>query len=122
MCWSPDGKWVATAGWDKTARIWDARTGTETLTLKGHTRGVTTVCWSPDRDRIATASDDGTARIWDARTGAEALTFVGHTGGVKSVCWSPEGDRIATASDDKIAQDLGREDPDRGSQAQGTDR
>jgi WD40 repeat protein len=73
VSWSPDGSRIATASWDKTARVWDAKTGAETLTLKGHTGPVNSVSWSPDGLRIATASGDKTARVWDATSGAERL-------------------------------------------------
>ena len=62
MAWSPDGKRLATASWDKTAKVWDAASGQELLTLKGHTGMVISVAWSPDGKRLATASDDKTAR------------------------------------------------------------
>jgi hypothetical protein len=29
VAYSPDGRWIATAAWDGTARIWDAQTGKE---------------------------------------------------------------------------------------------
>src|SRR5262249_8448130 len=37
VCFSPDGKRLASAGQDRTVRVWDAQTGQETLPLKGHT-------------------------------------------------------------------------------------
>jgi WD40 repeat protein len=47
--------------------VWDAKTGAEALTLKGHTDRVLSASFSPDGTRIVTASDDSTARVWDAR-------------------------------------------------------
>ena len=41
-------------------KVWDADTGQETLTLKGHTSWVTSVAFSPDGKRIVTGS--GTRR------------------------------------------------------------
>src|SRR5262249_44112015 len=59
---------------DKTATVWDARTGAQLLTLSGHRLAV----FSPDGARIVTASrDDRTAKVWDAATGAELLTLRG---------------------------------------------
>jgi WD40 repeat protein len=64
VCFSPDGTRLATASEDRTAKVWDARTGQELLTLKGHTGAVHCVCFSPDGTRLATASQDGTVKVW----------------------------------------------------------
>jgi WD40 repeat protein len=46
--------------------VWDALSGAEVLTLKGHTDGVTSASFSTDGSRLVTASHDGTAKVWDA--------------------------------------------------------
>ena len=78
MAWSPDGKRLATGSDDKTAKVWDAASGQELLTLRGHDRAVESVAWSPDGKRLATGSDDKTAKVWDAASGQELLTLRGH--------------------------------------------
>ena len=104
VAWSPDGQRLATASWDKTAKVWDAAKGKEVLTLRGHADGVYGVAWSPDGQRLATASEDQTAKVWDAATGKEVLTLRGHSNGVDSVAWSPDGKRLATAGLDGLVQ------------------
>ena len=66
---SPDGKKLAAAGRDATAKVWDAATGRELLTLKGHTSSLFRVRFSPDGKRIATLADDELVKVSDASTG-----------------------------------------------------
>ncbi len=101
---SPDGSRVVTASWDRTAKVWDAKTGAVLLTLKGHTDVVESASFLPDGSRVVTGSLDRTARIWDAQSGAEVRTLKGHTEGVLSVAFSPDGSRVVTASLDRTAK------------------
>jgi WD40 repeat protein len=66
-----DGSRIVTASKDQTAKVWDAKTGTEVLTLKGHISDVNSASFSSDGSRVVTASRDGTAKVWDARSMAE---------------------------------------------------
>ena len=75
MVFSPDGKRLASANEDQTVKLWDAMTGQEILTLKGHTGDVLSVAFSPDGKRLASASLDGTIKLWDAGTSQEILTI-----------------------------------------------
>ena len=109
VTFSPDGKKVVTASFDRTARIWDTESGEVLRTLDGHTGVLRAAVFSPDGKRIVTASDDRTARIWDAESGSvnfgkELQKLEGHTDSIWSVAFSPDGTRIATASYDRTAR------------------
>ena len=102
--YSADGQRIVTGSGDKTAKVWDAKTGQELLTLKGHDNLLWSAGYSPDGQRIVTASWDKTAKVWEANTGKELFTLTGHDGGVESVAYSEDGQRIVTASRDGTVQ------------------
>jgi WD40 repeat protein len=79
-------------------RVWDADTGREILTLKGHTGLVRRVAFSPDGRLLASAG--GAVKVWDAATGQETLTLQGHAGGVSSVAFSPDGRWLAAGDNE----------------------
>jgi WD40 repeat protein len=91
----PDGRYIVSGSWDKTPRIWAARSGAAVgKPLKGHTGEISSIAYSPDGQRIVSVSGsrDNTLRIWDAETGAavgEPLEV--HTGAVFSAAHSLDG-------------------------------
>ncbi|MET9502275.1 TIR domain-containing protein [Streptomyces sp. NPDC006622] len=75
---------LATAGDDRTVRLWDARTGEPAAVLAGHTGRVLAVAFHPDGSLLASGGEDGTVRLWDLpEDGPAALraTLVGLPGG-----------------------------------------
>ncbi|MFD9250496.1 nSTAND1 domain-containing NTPase [Streptomyces bottropensis] len=104
VAFSPDRKTLATAGADRTVRLWDAATGKFRATLKGHTDQVTSVAYSPDGHTLATGSADKTVRLWDPNTHKTRATLKEHTDQVTSVAYSPDGHTLATGSADKTVR------------------
>ena len=66
---SPDGRLVATAGVDGTARLWDPANGKELRSLKGHEGRVTGVAFARGGSVLVTGAADGVVRLWDVVTG-----------------------------------------------------
>jgi WD40 repeat protein len=73
LSFSPDGRRLASAGYDAKVKIWDTESGLELLTLAGHTSWIWTTTFSPDGQWILSGSRDRTIRIWDGSPlGADA--------------------------------------------------
>ncbi len=70
---SPDGRQVATASADGTARLWSVANGAPVGAprILHHGGPVRRAIFSPDGARLLTISDDTTAKLWDTGTGAQ---------------------------------------------------
>jgi WD40 repeat protein len=115
------GRYVATAGRDSQAILWDASTGkliTRFGGSDGHHGSVSSVAFDPTGRRLVTASQDRTAKIWDVETGKVLVTLGGskmpfgtavagrihpHEQTVLCAVFSPDGQRVLTAGDDNRA-------------------
>jgi WD40 repeat protein len=102
---------IVTGSSDNTAKLWDAATGRELFTYKGHNSCINSVAFSPDGQRIVTGSSDNTAYVWEVASGVRPrniggnlLTLTGHNNDISSVAFSPDGQRIVTGSFDRTAK------------------
>ncbi len=80
--------------------LWNAATGQEIATLRGHGKGVNQIAFSRDAKLLASAGSDNTIRIWDVASQRELRTMAGHTAAIESMDFSPDGRLLASASED----------------------
>lgn len=90
--WSPDGRWLASAGWGQVV-AWEAQSADVSRVLEEPESYTWSVVWSPGGDYLAAAGVDGVVRIWSAPDFTLAQSFGRRW--VVCLAWSPEGDRLA---------------------------
>ena len=101
LAFSPEGRYLASVGLDRTAKVWDVETGMQLLDIDIFLNYVLTVDWSWDGSQFATAGADGRAIVWERATGREVARFEGHQRGtVLSLDYSPDGTHIVTSGRD----------------------
>jgi ribosome assembly protein 4 len=102
IAFSPDGRYFASASFDRKVKIWNGKNGDFISTLTGHVGAVYQVAWSSDSRYLVSASKDSTAKLWEMPSGKAAReTLPGHADEVYALDWSPDGSGVATGSKDR---------------------
>ncbi|KAG6812455.1 hypothetical protein H0H92_002720 [Tricholoma furcatifolium] len=110
VCFSPDGKYLATGAEDKQIRIWDIAKKRIRTIFDGHQQEIYSLDFSADGRLIVSGSGDKTARIWDMETTtSKVLTIndpdsLNNDAGVTSVAISPNGQLVAAGSLDTVVR------------------
>jgi WD40 repeat protein len=99
---SPDGCSVIFSAEDG-IHVWDTATGTQRMTINGHSSRVTAVAFSRDGQFLVSGSFDASIMAWNFTTGAQQPDYVltGHSGRVISVSFSPDAKLVFSTSDDR---------------------
>jgi WD40 repeat protein len=88
IAFSPDGKILAAACFDKTIRFWDVAKGEEIAKLSGHTRAVTCLAFSPDGKFLVSNAADNSLRLWDVTTRKPLAVLDEHWGETKNLLFT----------------------------------
>jgi eukaryotic-like serine/threonine-protein kinase len=104
VAFSPDGRWLASAGWDGAIIVWDAESGEPLLTLSEHRHPVSALAFSPDSRRLVSASFDRHLIVWDVTTGERLRTIEAHEGMVLGLAFVDGGTRLVSTGEDKTVR------------------
>lgn len=88
---SPDGKLVAAAGYDRVVRIFEKATGRELQSIDVHNGAIFDLAFNPDGKVLASASGDQTIKLWRVADGERLDTLNQPAGEQYSVAFTPDG-------------------------------
>ncbi len=101
VSFSPDGRTLAVASYDRTVRLYSTNTLQLLNTFKGHDLSADSVTFSLNGRLLATVGRDGVVKLWDVGVAQEPGISGRGLGMIYSMAFSPEGRCLATAGLDR---------------------
>ncbi len=117
VCWSPDGKRIASAGGGYEIHVWDQTDGGNPYIYRGHSSDseqsngyITALAWSPNGQYITSSYNaigpgkHGAVHVWSAQNGSLIRLYRGQIDQIQALSWSPDNQRLISASTDGTIQ------------------
>src|SRR6185295_3578668 len=98
---SPDGRFVASGGWDQETLVFDARSFDLCFRLPRGKGAIVDLCWSPD-SRLLAVANSSVLTVYESATFHELTQLVGHELAVQRVAFAPGGRELATCAGDGL--------------------
>jgi hypothetical protein len=98
---SPDEATLATAGYDRSIKLWKVADGTLLRSIDVHNGAVFDLAWHPTGTVLASASVDETVKLWRAADGVRLDTLKDPQGEVRGVAFTPDGGRVLAVGRDR---------------------
>ena len=92
---TPNGKYLITAGMDGTARVWTPSNGSLVAVLSGHKEFITSLAISSDSKTLVTGSTDDSVKFWSLDNFQELMTIDDFNDDVGSLLFSSDGTILA---------------------------
>jgi WD40 repeat protein len=102
ICYSHNGKLLASGSWNTRISVRDVETGNVLYTLIGHTHKISSLAFSPDDSMLASASWDGDARLWNTKHGKLIKTLNHANKRLFHITFSPNGRLLASGGEDGL--------------------
>ena len=99
---SPDGRWVATGGYDDQVFVYETETLNAIATLSGHNHDLRALAFSHDGRLLATSGRDKTIRLWNVPGFNLAGVREGHKNTVRTLVWTKDGELYSADSDGRV--------------------
>lgn len=107
VCYSPDKKYLLTAGRDAHLKVWDVNDNyKQKHNIVAHLFAINHITYHPNGELFATCSMDKSIKIWDAHTFKllkviDKARYAGHGTSVNKLFWSNHDNKLMSASDDR---------------------